>query len=146
MPLIAPYVRVSYTALHTYRSTQTLIQSIRVDQARSALAFISPVHFWRGKHLGAEKVVEDGLALLRTSIDLTLSSNFAFALSVGLHSQPLLLFQNVKPKNVLFIGLATLVLAALTLRRNLRPSQLLTDAITLSAAISLLTKMSKSSA
>lgn len=146
MPPVAPYVRVSYTALHTYRSTQTLIQSIRVDQARSALAFISPVHFWRGKHLGAEKGVEDGLALLRTSIDLTLSSNFAFALSVGLHSQPLLLFQNVKPKNVLFIGLATLVLAALTLRRNLRPSQLLTDAITLSAAISLLTKMSKSSA
>ena len=64
MPLIAPYVRVSYTALHTYRSTQTLIQSIRVDQARSALAFISPVHFWRGKHLGAEKVVEDGHAAL----------------------------------------------------------------------------------
>lgn len=43
-PLIAPYVRVSYTALHTYRRTQTLIQGIRVDQAMSALAFISPVN------------------------------------------------------------------------------------------------------
>ncbi len=85
-------------------------------------------------------------ALLRKRTSLTLVSSFFLAVSVGLHSQPLVLFQNVKPRKLLFIGLTTLVLVALTFSLSFLSSQLLTDAITLFAAISLLTKMSKSSA
>ena len=82
------------------------------------------------------------LALFRKCSCLTLDSSFFLALSVGLHSQPLQPFQNVNPRKLLFVGLTTLVLLALTLRRSLDSSQRLTDAITLSAAISLFSKTS----
>ena len=72
--------------------------------------------------------------------------NFAFLLSLGLHFHPILPFQNVKPRKLLFVGLTILVFVALTFKNSFLSSHHVIDFITLSAAISLFTKMLPSSA
>ena len=77
------------------------------------------------------------LRLQRISFVLTYS---LFIRSVaGLHCQPFVPFQNVKPRNVLLVGRTTFVLVALTFNRNSLSNHPVMDFITRSAAISLLT-------
>ena len=82
--------------------------------------------------------------LIRISLHLLYS--LAFLSLSGLHCQPFAFFQKPKPRNSLFVGLTTFVFVALTFRNSFLSSQLVTDFITLSAAISLLTNMTTSSA
>ena len=94
------------------------------------------------------KVTDSGTAtaFLLTSTSLHLEYSLLFLSSIGLHFHPSLDLQNVKPRKLLSLGLTTLVLVAETLRNSFLSSHELIDFITLSADISLLTKMFTSSA
>ena len=68
-PLCTLHTGLEYGALHTYRSSQTLIQSIRANQAKSTLCLICPIRLRHGWHLSTEEAVKDGW----TSRERTLS-------------------------------------------------------------------------